>query len=197
MKTSLLFKSFFCIVVLFTFSITTEAQIKYTSTGKLTIGNTQPYSFYNNTIWGSTYFKESGNKFFQIDTTPGATRLASHGNSVVFFNTQTSAYNSIEVQNVYNSSDARAKTNIQPSIYGMNIIQQLKPVTYNFINNPTTRSVDAKEIGLLAQEVETVLPDIVMTDEDGRKLINYTAIIPILIEAVKSLQQQVDDLKSK
>ena len=79
----------------------------------------------------------------------------------------------------------------------MNIIQKLKPVTYNFINNPTTRSANAKEIGLLAQEVETVLPDIVMTDEDGRKLINYTAIIPILIEAVQSLQQQVDDLKNK
>lgn len=197
MKTSLLFKSILCIGVLFAFSMIAEAQIKYASTGKLTIGNTQPYSFYNNTIWGSTYIKESGDRFFQIDTTPGATRLASHGNEVVFFNTQTSAYNSIQVQNVYNYSDARAKTNVQPSIYGMNIIQKLKPVTYNFINNPTTRSANAKEIGLLAQEVETVLPDIVMTDEDGRKLINYTAIIPILIEAVQSLQQQVDDLKSK
>lgn len=197
MKTSLLFKSILCIGVLFAFSMIAEAQIKYASTGKLTIGNTQPYSFYNNTIWRSTYIKESGDKFFQIDTTPGATRLASHGNEVVFFNTQTGTFNSIEVQNVYNYSDARAKTNVQPSIYGMNIIQKLKPVTYNFINNPTTRSANAKEIGLLAQEVETVLPDIVMTDEDGRKLINYTAIIPILIEAVQSLQQQVDDLKSK
>ena len=52
------------------------------------------------------------------------------------------------------------------------------------------------EIGLLAQEIEEVLPNLVYTDDEGRKLVDYTAIIPILIDAVKSLQQEVETLKA-
>lgn len=53
----------------------------------------------------------------------------------------------------------------------------------------------SQEIGLIAQEVEAVLPEIVYTDEEGHKLINYDALIPVLIESVKSLSSQVEDLK--
>mgnify|MGYP002084472046 CR=1 FL=1 len=52
------------------------------------------------------------------------------------------------------------------------------------------------EIGLLAQEVEKILPSIVYTDDEGKKLINYIALIPVLIESVKTLQAEVDELKS-
>lgn len=53
------------------------------------------------------------------------------------------------------------------------------------------------EIGLLAQEVEKILPSIVLyTDDKGKKLINYIALIPVLIESVKTLQAEVDELKS-
>lgn len=54
-----------------------------------------------------------------------------------------------------------------------------------------------QEIGLIAQEVETVLPSIVLTDPEGKKLINYTALIPLLIDAVKELQKEVDELKKE
>lgn len=55
---------------------------------------------------------------------------------------------------------------------------------------------DGKEIGLLAQEVEKVLPNIVLTDPDGNKLINYTAIIPIMIQSIKELKAEVEALKA-
>jgi hypothetical protein len=41
-----------------------------------------------------------------------------------------------------------------------------------------------------------VLPNVVITDPDGNKLINYTAIIPVMIDAIKTLQTEIDQLKS-
>lgn len=56
---------------------------------------------------------------------------------------------------------------------------------------------DGKEIGLLAQEVEAILPNVVLTDDEGKKLINYTALIPVMIDAIKALQKEVEALKNK
>lgn len=63
---------------------------------------------------------------------------------------------------------------------------------YQFINGGSDRD----EIGLLAQDVESILPEAVLTDESGGKLINYNALIPVLIDAVKSLQEEVAALKA-
>lgn len=101
------------ILVLVVLSVCTiaNAQVKYDSNGKLTIGNTTPYEFYGITAYGGgIYLKSKTSNFFQIDVTPAATRLASHYDQVVFYNTKTSTFNSIQVKNVYNYSDARAKT---------------------------------------------------------------------------------------
>jgi hypothetical protein len=179
---------------------TVNAQVKYDSNGRFTIGDTTPYGFYAQTIFGNgMYFKCKTSNFFQIDVTPASTRLASHSDQVVFYNTQSSVFNSIQVKNVYNYSDARAKSNIQSLNNGLNSILKLRPVSYTFADQ-ADRSIfktggNGLEIGLLAQEVEAVLPNIVLTDPDGKKLINYTAIIPILIDAIKTLQQEVEVLK--
>jgi hypothetical protein len=49
----------------------------------------------------------------------------------------------------------------------------------------------------LAQEVEQVLPNIVLTDPDGNKLINYTSLIAVLINAVKDLNEKVAALEAQ
>lgn len=132
--------------------------------------------------------------------TPAATRLASHYDQVVFYNTKTSTFNSIQVKNVYNYSDARAKTNVQSLTNGLDYIRQLRPVSYTFSDNSDKNLYrtggNGNEIGLLAQEVEKVLPNVVITDPDGNKLINYTAIIPVMIDAIKTLQTEIEELKS-
>ncbi|UBD71184.1 tail fiber domain-containing protein [Bacteroides sp. BFG-257] len=179
-----------------------NAQIKYDSNGWLTIGNTTRFGTYNPTILSNgIYIKGPGSNFFQVDVTPAATRLASHYDQVVFFNTQTSTFNSIQVKNVYNYSDARAKTNIQTLSQSLSIINQLRPVSYNFTDNSDNtqfrKGGDGKEIGLLAQEVEKILPNAVLTDPDGNKLINYTNLIAVLINAVKDLSTKVSALEAK
>ncbi len=185
--------------------VTTNAQIKYDTNSRLTIGNVTPhsdtYKYYDMTVKGSVFVTGStSGHFFQIDTGPAATRLASHYDQVVFYNTETSTFNSIQVKNVYNYSDARAKNNIQAINNGLNYITRLNPVSYNFDDNSNNTKFrnggNGKEIGLLAQEVEEVLPNVVLTDPDGNKLINYTAIIPVMIDAIKSLKQEIEELKT-
>lgn len=67
------------------FSMSANAQIKYNSSGRLTIGTTTPYSFYPTTHNGSIYFKDNSSHFFQIDITPANPRLAGQGDQVVFY----------------------------------------------------------------------------------------------------------------
>ena len=148
------------------------------------------------------YFNHSNGRFFQIDVAAnGAPRLAGHNNEVVFYNTQTGTFNSIQVAKVYNYSDARAKTGIQSLNNGLGIIQSLRPVSYNFSGAIARNSYNKftgsnSEMGLLAQEVELVLPNLVFTDEEGHKLIDYIALIPALIDAVQTLQAEIETLKS-
>lgn len=150
---------------------------------------------------GYWYTFES-NKFFQIDLTPANPRLAGTGDQVVFYNTKTSAYNSIQVKSVYQYSDIRAKKDIQPLSDGLYKVLNLNPVSYNWINpgvekRTTEEGTPLKDIGFLAQDVETIIPEAVMTDDEGKKLINYTAVIPYLVEAIKNLQSQIERLESE
>ena len=189
-------------LALLTICTMVNAQIKYDSKGNLTIGDLTPYKFYSQTILSNgVYLTGPGSNFFQIDVTPAATRLASHFDQVVFYNSQTSTFNSIQVKNVYNYSDARAKNSIQSLSKSLSIIKQLRPVSSNFTDNSDNtkfrKGGDGKEIGLLAQEVEKVLPNIVLTDPDGNKLINYTSLIAVLIDAVKDLNEKVSALEAQ
>lgn len=192
------------LVIALSCSLTASAQFRYQS-GRIIIGDIEPYSFYAITaLANGVYLQNTGNRFLQIDVSAyGAPRVAGHSNQVVFFNTAKSVFNSIQVDKVYNYSDAKAKTSVQSLNNGMAIIQKLRPVSYNFVGEQAVKNAAYNqftgynaEMGLIAQEVEEVLPNLVFTDEEGRKLINYTALIPALIDAVKTLQQEVDALKN-
>ena len=52
----------------------------------------------------------------------------------------------------------------------------------------------SSEVGVIAQEVEDVLPDVVNTNEDGIKSVKYGNIVAVLIEAIKEQQAQIDQL---
>ena len=93
--------------------------------------------------------------------------------------------------NVTAFSDERLKDNIETLEDGLAKVEQLRGVTY-------TR--DGKEnIGVIAQEVEKILPEIVLTadDEMGTKSVDYSRITAVLIEAVKELSARVKELESK
>ena len=93
--------------------------------------------------------------------------------------------------NVTAFSDERLKDNIETLEDGLDKVEQLRGVTY-------TRD-DREEIGVIAQEVEKILPEIVLTanDEMGTKSVDYSRITAVLIEAVKELSARVKELENK
>ena len=90
------------------------------------------------------------------------------------------------------SSDRRLKTNIKNLQYGLKEVLALEPVSYNWKKTP---AVD-KQLGLIAQDAKKTIPEIVSGNEKtGTLSINYTELVPVLINAIKEQQQQIDELK--
>lgn len=94
-------------------------------------------------------------------------------------------------------SDVRLKSNIRNIPDALNKVMNMRGAIFNRIDKD-----DKEEIGLIAQEVETILPQIVEETEytfDGNKMksISYGNVVALLIEAIKEQQAQIEDLKSK
>ena len=54
---------------------------------------------------------------------------------------------------------------------------------------------DERKVGVIAQEVEEVLPEVVHTDTEGMKAVDYGKMVGVLIEAIKELKQEIEELK--
>ena len=95
---------------------------------------------------------------------------------------------------VVHSSDRRLKKDIVNLPYGLNEILQLQPKAYNWKN----REQKHKSLGLIAQDVQSIIKEIVLVDEDENKTlsINYTELIPVLIKAIQEQQEIINSLQS-
>jgi hypothetical protein len=90
------------------------------------------------------------------------------------------------------TSDIRLKENIKPLQNSLEKVKNLQGVSFNWKND----ELKSPKIGLIAQDVEKILPELVFTNPtDGYKGINYAEINAVLIEAIKEQQKQIDDLK--
>lgn len=183
-------------------TLSSHAQFKYLSNGKLTFGNVTPFGTYTTHIEGWGHYFTNGSYFLEFCLGVSSPRIAGSGNQVVFYNTETSTFNSIQVASVLNYSDGNSKTNIAPISYGLQTVMKLKPVTYdwkqsgNGVKNLTT-GVTPPNIGFISQDVEDVLPQLVYTDPEGKKLMNYIGIIPILTKSIQELSAEVNSLKAE
>ena len=92
------------------------------------------------------------------------------------------------------TSDLRLKTNIQPLKYGLKEVMNMQPVSYNWKTDPTSNG----KIGLIAQEVRSVVPEVVVGDEQKENLgMNYAELVPVLINAIKEQQKEIDEFKQR
>ena len=97
--------------------------------------------------------------------------------------------------NVTAFSDRRLKSDIQTLENGLEKVEQLRGVTYTRDDN-----VDGgQQLGVIAQEVEEVFPQVVLTadDERGTKSVDYGRLTGALIEAVKELSAKVKELEAR
>ncbi|MHB8267489.1 tail fiber domain-containing protein [Bradyrhizobium sp.] len=121
-----------------------------------------------------------------------------------------------------NTSDMRLKKNILPLDIGLNIVTQLKPVTFEWKDEAVKRlrstgadgkplklpvedrgrydpAMQGKQIGFIAQDVEKILPSVIVTEPNAEKTkgMKYSELIPVLVKAIQEQQAEIDDLKKR
>jgi hypothetical protein len=91
-------------------------------------------------------------------------------------------------------SDARLKTDIRTLAGALTAVQSLRGVSFRW--DPAQfggRTVPAgRQIGFIAQEAQRILPEVVTTDDRGYLNIQYANVVPVLVEAIKEQQKQID-----
>ena len=102
----------------------------------------------------------------------------------------------------YYSSDARLKENVQPIPDALDSIDKINGVTFDwtadFLKDQGEEDgyfVRKHDVGVIAQEIQAVLPEAVAEREDGYLAVKYDRIVPLLIQAIKELKAEVETLK--
>jgi len=136
------------------------------------------------------YTTTSGNNIerMRINNTglvPGQDNTYSAGNSTNRWTAVWAANGTIQ------TSDIRLKKNILPLNYGLKEVLMMQPVSYDWKDNS-----GKNKIGLIAQEVKKIIPQVVTGDEEKETLgMNYAELVPVLINSIKELQQQINEMK--
>ena len=93
----------------------------------------------------------------------------------------------------FGSSDRRLKDNITPI---ENPLEKMDKIGgYTFVWNDNQSTYTGKDVGVVAQEIEEILPELVTTRATGYKAVKYEKIVPLLIESIKELQKKVQKIE--
>ncbi len=105
----------------------------------------------------------------------------------------------IQCVSLTQTSDARLKRNIQPLHNVLDRVMQLDGVSFdwNQAADPDMNLTSDHQIGLIAQEVEKVFPELVSSPEDGYKSVDYSQMTAVLLQAIKELSQQNQQLQKR
>ena len=96
----------------------------------------------------------------------------------------------------YISSDKRLKDNIQPIKGALDKVSQISGNTFDW-NEEKQNIYKGKDYGVIAQEIQEVMPELVDTRDNGYLAVKYDKIVPLLIESIKELKKEIEELKSK
>jgi hypothetical protein len=94
-------------------------------------------------------------------------------------------------------SDARYKTNIISLTNMLDKVMELRTVRYDLKTEAPSETGISRHIGFIAQELEQQFPEFVVTNANGYKSIAYDQLTPVLVEAIKEQQQEIETLKSE
>ena len=160
---------------------------------------------YNGELTGERTMDMAGNTLYFVGTGVGDTIMfGSNGTMAIGKSAPlTGTTNGIRLDvngdilamQVHSSSDKRFKKNIEKVTGALDKVKAMEGVTYDFRldefknrNFPTT-----KQLGFIAQNVEAVVPEVVRTNADGYKAVDYSKITALLNEAIKEQQVQIED----
>jgi hypothetical protein len=180
-----------------TFYSNNTERARITSGGNLCVGTTSAYSPVGNAGSSIASFI---NSITCSDGTNAASFSATASAGIYFNSAYWRIYNTVGagvyLQNGSTAwtgvSDATLKNVISPITNGLSIVNNLKPTIYSWKSDESNKPY----AGLIAQEVQTVLPSIV-SNNDGIYGVAYTEIIPYLISAIQELKSENDSLKAR
>ncbi len=101
----------------------------------------------------------------------------------------------IRCDDLYETSDIRLKRNIASIDNALDKIGAVRGVSFEWTEEIANH--DGRQLGVIAQEIETVLPELVSTDADGMKSVDYTKLTAVLVEAVKELRAENEALNAR
>lgn len=215
-------KTIFTVLFILSVTINCMAQMTYTS-GQLTVGRSQYKTYTTSWAGWAHYWGSSDQNGIKMHIHAADPRMSTTTNKLVFLDSDRSMYIDLYCRTMYQSSDEKLKTNIRPlrttalsrSAFTINIapaqanpstnmVLKLNPVKYHWrdeseyerFNIRPVRS-GVEEYGFLAQELETIIPGAVAMTDEGDRLVNYSALIPILTGAIQELTARVAALESQ
>lgn len=106
-----------------------------------------------------------------------------------------SSANVIAACGVLTCSDERYKQNVKPIERALELVEKLQPVRFDWKHEqfPEQQFSKARQLGLIAQEVQKIAPEVVQKGSDGYLAVDYARLTPLLIEAVKEQQRSIRD----
>jgi hypothetical protein len=122
------------------------------------------------------------------DSTTGSYLTAYTSSSKYTYNPSTGTLSSTVMTA---TSDKNVKDNVQIINDALNTVKQIDGVSFNWKDN------GLKSFGVIAQDIEKVLPDVVQTNPEGIKSVNYQALTAFLIESIKQLSSEIEELKKQ
>ena len=148
-------------------------------------------------------WNDTSSDIYMQDTDEGSRRIHCNSNRIGFL-TQGGGWGAychddggwtsdayMTAPNFNTTSDATLKTNVETITTPLDKVKALRGVTFDWIESGNS------EVGLIAQEVEAIVPDVVSTNKEGIKSVKYSNMVGLLIEAIKEQQAQIDALTAK
>ena len=178
-------------------------QLRNIGGGDYFLGNSQQGNgifMYDGT--GGVQIAYNGSNVLKIDSSGGA-EVASGAFSVGVAPSTTAGR--IDASNdvvAFSSSDKRLKQNIIPISNSLSKIEKISGVEFDWKplteeERKTIHGFEGHDVGVIAQEIEEVLPEVVTERDNGYKAVKYEKIVPLLIEGIKELKSENNTLRKE
>ena len=153
------------------------------------------------TLPGSILFSSSTGGYLKFHDGSGEVTMTHTSNQILFngsYSTETCHLKCDGDITAFSSSDRRLKKNIKRLVSPLEKLSKISGYSFEWNQQGEEKTNNyGKDIGVIAQEVEEILPDIINTRKDGYKGVNYEKIIPLLIESIKEQQSMIEELRGQ
>ncbi len=140
---------------------------------------------------GWHYYWNRANSCLGIGGSPTTAGYRAQINGAALIDGDVKSNGTVTASSFFEVSDTTLKRNIRPVTYGMKELDAIESIAYELIADPAAYT----HIGIKAQEVQKVLPEIVRKDNKGKLAVSYVELIPVLMNAIKELKLEVGSLK--